>query len=155
MPFVASLFIYLSKKLHTKQCSRSKLCEQCIHRYVKIVNLASQLYCSQGQNKCRCTSFKDRLKKKQSRKVHIFFASSLSFDINLTTATSECMPRHSFTSKLMHKYHLLFFNFRLDFLIGLKIKFDVRHRNFQKQLTMPVKRLKNALCRFFIDISFE
>ena len=27
---------------------------------------------------------------------------------------------------------LLFFNFRLDALIGLKIKFDVRHKNVQK-----------------------
>ena len=148
MPFVASLFIYFSKKLHTKQCSRSKLCEQCIRRYVKIVNLASQLYCSQGQNICRCTSFKDRLKKKQSRKVHFFFADSLSFDFNFTTATPECMPHHSFASKLLHKYNTLFFNFRLDFLIGLKIKFDVRHRNVQKQLILQVRRLKKALCRF-------
>ena len=155
MPFVASLFIYLSKKLHTKQCSRSKLCEQCIHRYVKIVNLASQLYCSQGQNKCRCTSFKDRLKKKQSRNVHFFFADSLSFDFNFKTATSECLPHHSFTSKHLHEYPLLFSDFRLDFLIGLQIKFDVHHRIIQKQLILQVRRLKNALCRFSIDVSFE
>ena len=73
------------------------------------------------------------IKKKVVQKTaFFFFANSLSFDFNFKTATSECMPHHSFTSKLLHEYHLLFFNFRLDFLIGLKIKFDVRHRNVQK-----------------------
>ncbi len=65
------------------------------------------------------------------------------------------MPHHFFISKLLHEYHLLFFNFRLDILIGLKIKFDVRHINVQKYMILQVKRLKNALCRFAIDISFE
>ena len=40
MPFVTSLLKYVSNKLPTKQCSRVKLCEQCIHRYAEIVNLA-------------------------------------------------------------------------------------------------------------------
>ena len=136
MLFIASLLMYLSNKLTTKQCSRVKICEQCTQVCQHSVNPAPQLYCSQGQNKCRCTSFKDRLKKKQSRKVHFFFADSLSFDFNLKTVTSECMPHLSFTSKLLHKYHLLFFNFRLDFLIGLKIRFDVRHGNVQNQLIL-------------------
>ena len=101
------------------------------------------------------TSFKNRLKKKQSRKVHFFFANSLSIDFNFKTAMLECMPHHPFTSKPLHEYHSLFFNFRLDFLIGLKIKFNVRHKYVQKQLGLPVKRLKNVLCRFPIDVSFE
>ena len=50
------------------------------------------------------------------------------------------MPHHSFTSKLLHEYHLLFFNFRLDFLIGLKIEFDARHRNVQKKLILQVSK---------------
>ena len=50
---------------------------------------------------------------------------------------------------------LLFFNFRLDGLIGLKIKFDVRHKNVQKELILPIKRLKNAFCRISIDVYFE
>ena len=65
------------------------------------------------------------------------------------------MPHHSFTSKLLHEYHLLFFNFRLDFLIGLKIEFDVRHSNVQKKLILIVRRLKNALCPFYVDLLFE
>ena len=68
---------------------------------------------------------------------------------------SKCMPHHFFTSNPLHEYHSLFFNFRLDFLIGLKIKFDVRHRNVQKEMILPVRRLKNALCLFPIDVSFE
>ena len=44
MAFVTFLLIYLSNKLPTKQCSILKLCEQCIHRYVNIVNLASYYY---------------------------------------------------------------------------------------------------------------
>ena len=155
MPFVASLFIHLSKKLHTKQCSRSKLCEQCIRRYVKIVNLASQLYCSQGQNICRCTSFKDRLKKKQSRKLHFFFAKPLAFDFNFKVAALKCMPHSSFNSKHLREYHLLLFNFRLDFSIGLTIKLYICHRNAQKYLILPVVRLKYDLCRYSIDTSFE
>ena len=50
---------------------------------------------------------------------------------------------------------MLFFNFRLDGLIGLKIKFDVRHRNVQKLLILLVVRLKNAISRFSIDVSFQ
>ena len=50
---------------------------------------------------------------------------------------------------------LLFFNFRLDGLIGLKINFNVRYRNVQNQLILLVVRLKNALCRISIDVSFE
>ena len=48
-----------------------------------------------------------------------------------------------------------FFNFRLDGLIGLKINFNVRYRNVQNQLILLVVRLKNALCRISIDVSFE
>ena len=33
--------------------------------------------------------------------------------------------------------------------------FDVRHRNIQKELILPVKRPKSALSRFSIDVSFE
>ena len=72
------------------------------------------------------------IKKKVVQKTAFFFANLLSFDFNFRTATSECMPHHFFISKLLHEYHLLFFNFRLDILIGLKIKFDVRHINVQK-----------------------
>ena len=107
-----------------------KLCEQCIHRYVDIVNLDSATTAVWAKINADA-SFRDRLKKKVIEKL-LFFFDSLSFDFNFKTATSECMPHHSFTSKLLHEYHLLFFNFRLDFLIGLKIKFDVCHRNVQK-----------------------
>ena len=71
-------------------------------------------------------------KKKSSPEKYFFFAESLLFDFNFEVPTSECMPHGSFTPKLLHEYHSLSFNFRLDFLIGLKIKFDVRHRNVQK-----------------------
>ena len=87
--------------------------------------------------------------------MHFFLANSLSFDFNFQTATLECMPHRSFTSKLLHEYHSLFLNFRLDILIGLKIKFDVRHRNLQKQLILSVVRLKYAPFRFSIDLVFE
>ena len=50
---------------------------------------------------------------------------------------------------------LRFFIFRLDGLIGLKINFNVRYRNVQNQLILLVVRLKNALCRISIDVSFE
>ena len=72
------------------------------------------------------------IKKKLVQKTAIFFAKSLSFDFNFQTAASQCMPHHSFTSKLLHEYHLLLLNFRLELLIGLKLKFDVQHRNVQK-----------------------
>ena len=72
------------------------------------------------------------IKKKVVQKSALFFAKPLSFDLKFKTATSECMPHRSFTSKLLHEYYSLFFDFRLDFLIGLKIKFNVRHRNVQK-----------------------
>ena len=39
--------------------------------------------------------------------------------------------------KLLH-----FAYFRLDYLIGLKIKFDVPHGNVQNELILQVKRLK-------------
>ena len=94
-------------------------------------------------------------KKSSPEKCIFFFAKSLLFDLSSKTATSECMPHRSFASKLLHEYNALFFNFRLDFLIGLKIKFDVRHRNVQKWLILPIRRLKNALCHFFINISLE
>ena len=55
----------------------------------------------------------------------------------------------------MHKYHLLFFNFRLDFLIGLKIKFDVRHLNAQKYLILWTVRLEYAIYGFFIDTCID
>ena len=95
------------------------------------------------------------IKKKVVQKCAFFFADSLSFDFNFKTATSECMPHHSFTSKHLHEYPLLFSDFRLDFLIGLQIKFDVHHRIIQKQLILQVRRLKNALSCFCTDISFE
>ena len=63
----------------------------------------------------------------------------------------KCMPHRSFTSKLLHEYHSLFFNFRLDFLIGLKIKFDVRHLNAQKYLILWTVRLECAIYGFSID----
>ena len=77
--------------------------------------------------------------------MHFFFANSLSFDFNFENATLECMPHRFFTSKLLHEYHSLFYNFRLDFLIGLKIKFDVCHRNVQNYLILLTMRLKHAL----------
>ena len=51
------------------------------------------------------------------------------------------MPHLSFTSKFLHEYYSLFLNFRLDYLIGLKIKFDVPHGNVQNELILQVKRL--------------
>ena len=48
------------------------------------------------------------IKKKVVQKSAFFFADSLSFDFNFTTATSECMPHHSFTFKLLPEYYLLF-----------------------------------------------
>ena len=87
--------------------------------------------------------------------MHFFFAKSLLFDLSSKTATSECMPHRSFASKLVHKYHLLFFNFRLDFLIGLKIKFDVRHLNAQKYLILWTVRLEYAIYGFFIDTCID
>jgi hypothetical protein len=65
------------------------------------------------------------------------------------------MPHLSFTSKFLHEYYSLFLNFRLDYLIGPKIKFDVLHRNAQKYLILQIKRLKYAIYRFSIDVSFE
>ena len=50
---------------------------------------------------------------------------------------------------------LAFFYFRLDYLIGLKIMFDIRHINARENLIVRTVRLKNALCRFSIYISFE
>ena len=75
-----------------------------------------------------------RIDKKKVVQKSAFFFLPIRFHLtfNFTTATPECMPHHSFASKLLHKYNTLFFNFRLEFLIGLKIKFDVRHRNVQK-----------------------
>ena len=76
--------------------------------------------------------------------MHIFFANSLSFDINFKITTFKCMPHRFFISKLLHEYHLLFFDFRLDFVIGLKIKFDVCHRNVQKVLDFQNKAPKKC-----------
>ena len=87
--------------------------------------------------------------------MHFFFAKSLPFDLSSKTATSECMPHCSFASKLLHEYNALFFNFRLDFLIGLKIKFDVRHKNAQKYLTLWTARLQCAIYHFLINICIE
>ena len=72
------------------------------------------------------------IKKKVVQKSPFFFADSLSFDFSFKTATLECMPHHSFTSKLLHEYHSLLFNFRLDFLTGLKFNVDIYQRNVQK-----------------------
>ena len=48
-----------------------------------------------------------------------------------------------------------FFNFRLDFFIGLILKFDVCHRNVQNYLILSITRLKKALGHFFTNISFD
>ena len=95
------------------------------------------------------------IKKKVVQKTTFFFAKTLSFDFNYKTAASECLPHPCFTSKILNEYNYLFSSFRLDSFIGLRIKFDVRHINVQKYMILQVKRLKNALCRFSIDISFE
>ena len=95
-------------------------------------------------------------KKKVVQKSAFFFL-PIRFHLTLIfkTATPKCMPHPSFISKLLHEYHLLFFNFRLDFVIGLKIKFDVCHRNVQNYLILPIKRLKSALYHFSTNISFD
>ena len=65
------------------------------------------------------------------------------------------MPHRSFATKLLHVYYWLLFNFRLDFLIGLKIKFDVRHRNAHKNLILPSVRLKCAIYYVFVSVCIK
>ena len=64
-------------------------------------------------------------------------------------------PSFFYLETSAYTYNTLFFNFRLDFLIGLKIKFDVRHLNAQKYLILWTVRLEYAIYGFFIDTCID